>query len=442
MAGNGAKLKVAIVGGGIAGLSAAYYLGKAGVAVDLFEAEKETGGLAGSFDFEGRQVERYYHFICLPDQHLIDLAEELGIKDKLNWRRTRTTFFYEGKLYQFTSPIDLLNFSPIPFRSRLNLGLDTLKWKNLKDWERLDDISAKEWMLKSLGEQAYDVIWSPLLSMKFGEYQDQVSAAWLWHRVHRVANSRKSPFHPQVMGHFTGGTETLLKSLREAIKKQGGRTFCSAPVEAVIKKSDQVAGILVSGQMRGYDSVIVTVPLPQAAALMPEELAEFRAKLRQVSFIGVVCLVIWIDRTISGAFWCNINDKRVPFNGIIETSQLNPDTARGGALIYVPHYLPVSAPRFSFSDEQLLDEFLKALPMLKPGMSKESIKGFRVFRSKFAQPICSKGFRHLVPQHTTPLKGLFLIDCTQLYPEDRTISGTIGVSKTASSLVLEHLKKS
>jgi protoporphyrinogen oxidase len=441
MAPSGDKPRVAIVGGGIAGLSTAYFLGRAGVAVDLFEAEKETGGLAGSFNFDGQQVERYYHFICLPDSHLIDLAQELGVKDKINWRRTRTTFFYEGKLYQFTSPFDLLNFSPIPLRSRLNLGLETLKWKNLKDWERLDDISAKEWMLKSLGSQAYEVIWSPLLSMKFGEFQDQVSAAWLWHRVHRVANSRKSPFHPQVMGHFAGGTETLLKGLRGKISEQGGRIFCSAPVEAVVKKSDRVAGVMVSGQMRGYDSVVVTNPLPQAAALMPGELAEFSAGLRQVSFIGVVCLVLWIDRTISGAFWCNIHDKRVPFNGIIETSQLNLETARGGALIYVPHYLPVSAPRFSFPDEQLLDEFLKALPILKPGMSRESVKGFRVFRSKFAQPICPKGFRHLVPKHTTPLKGLFLIDCTQLYPEDRTISGTIGVSKNATALVLEHLKK-
>jgi len=439
MAASGNRKRAAIVGGGIAGLTSAYLLGKAGVSVDLFEAEDEIGGLARSFDFDGLKVERYYHFICLPDLHLVSLASELGLAQALKWTRTKTTFFYEGKLYPFTTPWDLLKFYPLPFSSRLKTGLETVRWRSLQNWEHLDDISAKEFLVSTLGRKAYDVMWSPLLSMKFGEFEDSVSAAWLWHRIHRVANSRRSVIHPQVMGHFEGGTESLLKRLRERIAEQGSEIFCRTPVQAVMVHSGRVSGIRVAGTTREYDSVILTAPLPESAALLPDDLAKDRARLREIPFIGVVCLTLWLDQTISGSFWCNIHDHRIPMNGIIDTSKLNPATGRGGALVYVPHYLPTNSARFAFSDQELIDEFCRALPLLKPAMSKNSIRAFRIFRSNYAQAICSIGFLKKKPAHALGLKGLYLIDSTQMYPEDRTISGTIGLAKTVSALVLKAL---
>jgi len=74
MAKSSNKKRAAIVGGGVAGLTCAYLLGRAGVSVDLFEAENELGGLARSFDLDGLKLERYHHFICLPDRHLVNLA--------------------------------------------------------------------------------------------------------------------------------------------------------------------------------------------------------------------------------------------------------------------------------------------------------------------------------------------------------------------------------
>ena len=65
MAGNGAKRRAAVIGGGVSGLATAYYLGQAGVKVDVFEAEAQTGGLAAGFDLDGLNVEKYYHFITL-----------------------------------------------------------------------------------------------------------------------------------------------------------------------------------------------------------------------------------------------------------------------------------------------------------------------------------------------------------------------------------------
>jgi protoporphyrinogen oxidase len=275
--------------------------------------------------------------------------------------------------------------------------------------------------------------------MKFGDYFDKVSAAWVWHRVHRVSRSRKGLLGAQVMGHFRVGTETLLKPLREAIAKQGGKIFCNSPVQAVKAFSGRVKSVVVSGTERDYESVVLSAPLPISAQMLPAELADYRAGLERVSFIGVACIAAWLDQPVTDAFWCNINDSRIPFNGIIEMSRLNLETGRGGALVYVPHYVRTNSPRFSLPDDKLIEEFAQALALLKPGMGRKSIKSFRVFRSRFAQPIFSVGFRKIQPRHETPLKGMFLIDATQLYPVDRTISGTITVAQETSRLVLKDL---
>jgi len=72
------KPTVGIVGGGILGMTAAYRLAQAGVAVSLYERAPDLGGLVGSFDFDGRQVDRFYHVILPDDHRVVGLAEELG----------------------------------------------------------------------------------------------------------------------------------------------------------------------------------------------------------------------------------------------------------------------------------------------------------------------------------------------------------------------------
>jgi protoporphyrinogen oxidase len=435
MADNGASRRVGVIGGGVAGLAAAYFLGRAGFRAEVFEADDELGGLARSFDLDGLAVEQYYHFVCLPDHDLIDLAAELGLSSRLHFRPTRTSSYYQGRLYPFTSGLDLLRFAPIPPWSRINLGWKTLQWNRISDWRELDEISAKRWLIEALGEKTYEVIWAPLLTMKFGDYHDQVSAAWLWHRIHRVFKSRRTPLSPQVMGHFEGGTHTLLERLRAEIERQGGAVHCRAAVEAVLAAAGRARGVRAGGREHEFDAVVMAAPLPRAAGLLPAEQDEYRRRLEAVKYIGVVCAVLWLTRGLTDSFWCNIHDDRVPFNGMIEMSRLNPEAGRGGALLYVPYYLRTDAERFGWSDERIFAEVMAALPLIAPEVNAAAVRAHRIFRSPFAQAITPVGFLRNLPGHQTPLPGLYLIDSTQLYPEDRTVSGTIGLARKVSELI-------
>ncbi len=433
-------MKVAVVGGGIAGLSTAYYLARNGVHVELFEASSELGGLARTFEYEGQRNDLYYHFFCLNDHEILALGEQLGFAHAFRWRPAKTTFYYEGRLYPFTSGPDLLSFDAIPLASRINMGLRALAWTRADDWMKLDEVPAHIWLKQQLGQRAYDVIWSPLLTLKFGKYRDQVSAAWIWHRIHRVAASRQGPTRRQVMGFIDGGMQTILDPLERAILDHGGRIHLNAPVTQVLARDGGgFRGLRVGKRTRLFDAAVMAVPLPQLAPVLPESLGEYRARISRIPFVGVACLAVHLRESITDSFWCNVNDSRIPYSGLIETTALNPDAGSGDNLVYVPHYLAVDHPRFSYSDATFRTEFERVLGMIRPGLGADAVRAFRVFRSPYAQAVCPPGFGHEVPGTETPMRGLYLIDSTQLYPSDRTLSGTVGLSQKVAGQVERHL---
>ena len=419
--------KIAVLGGGISGLSAAYFALRKGYPVEIFEATNELGGLAASFEINGLRLEKYYHFICGGDRKLVELAKRLGISSRLKFRETKTSFYYDGRLFPFSSATDLLKFTPIDFISRVRFGLNVINSRFRRDWEKMDEISAKEWLIQKIGEKAYDIIWHPLLKVKFGNYYDQVSAAWVWHRIHRVASSRQGLFSKEKMGYFTGGTETLIDALEKNIERAGGVIHFNSKIVTLKKEGKKLSLIGDLGLFGNFDRVILAVPLPRAANLIQGLDARFSAELSSVDFIGVVCGVFRIKEAATDAFWLNINDSRIAANGFIEYTNLN---SLGGftsdKILYIPFYVPVTDKWFTMDEESLKVEFIKMIKIVNPQIKQETIVGFEAFRSPYAQAVCPVGFKGRKPPLKTPIENIFLLDATQLYPSDRVLSALIG----------------
>ena len=78
-------MKIAVIGAGIGGLSAAWDLVGAGQEVTVYESSERPGGLAGGFRPEGWDwsVEKYYHHWFQSDSELLKIAEEIGVRDKV-----------------------------------------------------------------------------------------------------------------------------------------------------------------------------------------------------------------------------------------------------------------------------------------------------------------------------------------------------------------------
>ena len=148
-----AASNIAVVGGGIGGLVAAYWLAKAGARVTVYEASDQLGGLGTFFQYRNVSLERFYHCMLPSDRHLLGVLRELDLEDHIYWKETSFGFMRDGRLYGLNTPLELLRFSPLSFVDRIRVGL-TGVWGSICSSDGLDNVTCVEWLSRLSGRRA------------------------------------------------------------------------------------------------------------------------------------------------------------------------------------------------------------------------------------------------------------------------------------------------
>ncbi len=414
--------KLLVLGAGPMGLAAAYAAVKRGYEVDVLEAGDRPGGMAAHFDFDGLSIERFYHFCALSDTHTVALLQELGMPDAMKWVATKMGFYFDGRLYPWGDPISLLTFSKLGPIGKLRYGLQAFMSTKKKDWRELDKINAEQWYVAWLGQRTYERLWKPLMHFKFYELAKHVSAAWVWQRIKRIGNSRKSLFEER-LGYIEGGSETLMNALAQAIIARGGRIHYKTSAEKIEVKDGAVAAVRTAGGLRiEAEKVISTIPTPYVPGILPDEYGELKERYARIRNVAVVCLIWKLKRQVSKNFWVNISDARFQIPGIIEISNLRPmkDT-----IVYVPYYMPQTHPKFGAPDDLFIEESWACLKAINPELNEDDRLCVKVSRLRHAQPVYEPEFMKILPPVQTPIAGLQIADTAFYYPEDRGVSESI-----------------
>ncbi|MDG3086937.1 NAD(P)/FAD-dependent oxidoreductase [Vibrio hannami] len=410
--------KVAVLGAGPMGLSVAYQLVKNGHDVTVFEADDRVGGMTASFDFGGLNIERYYHFICANDQPHFDMISEMGLDDKLKWTKTKMGYYYQGELFSWGNPIALLKFPKLSLVSKFRYGLHAFLSTKRSDWSKLDKQEASSWIKRWIGNSAYDVMWKSLFDLKFYNFSNNLSAAWIWTRIKRIGNSRFNLMEEK-LGYLDGGSEVLLVAMKEKIEQLGGKIELSSPVRKVEIEDGKIVGLNVNDEFHEFENVISTVPAPYIPQIIPQlpekELQQFKA----LSNIAVVCVIAKLKKAVTENFWLNINDSRMDIPGIVEYSNLNP---LDDHIVYVPYYMPAEHEKYADSNETFVEKVKKHLKLLNPELDDTDFIDIHVSRYRYAQPICEPGFLDKLPPVDLPVEGLYVADTSYYYPEDRGVS--------------------
>ena len=437
---DGTHRRVAVIGGGVAGLTAAYDLLIGGSDVTLFEREGFLGGLASSFRLDDGSLERYYHFICLNDRPYFRLLDELGLRDRLRWRLTKMGQFYDGRLYSFGDPWDLLFFSPLSWVERLRFGLNimAIKGQPADAWRAIEGQTVEEWMVARFGRRTYEALHKALVDLKFGPYGSQLSAAWMWARIHRLGKSRTRLLQQEKLGYLQGGTQVLVDGLAERIVALGGKIVAGQPVDQITLTEGRIDSVSFDGHVEKFDSVLSTIPTPYLTNMVSGPGSEDLAGLEDIDSIGVACLVLRLKRDYSRFFWTNISDDRIVVAGIIEYTNLNAGVCQNGdRIIYIPRYLPSNSLGYQEADDRIFEEYLGYLHLMQPEFDLSWIRDWWVFRDQYAQPICTTGFSRQIAGIESPVAGLYITDSHQLYPDDRTVSNSIELGRRAAGLMLD-----
>jgi protoporphyrinogen oxidase len=423
--------KTVVIGGGPMGLTAAYELLKKGHEVEVFEKDNVLGGMSAHFDFGGIDIEMYYHFVCGPDDYTFNLMKELGVFEKLKWTDTKMGLYYNGNLYKWGGPFELLAFPKANLMEKARYGLHIFLASKFKNWHKLDGTTALDWIKNWEGEKGYTKFWDSLFNLKFYELKEKVAAPWLWSRLVRVAKSRKNIFQER-MGYISGGSRVIIDALEREIIERGGVIHTSAPVEQVIFDGDNVTGVTANGELKAFDNVISTIPIQylNGMANLP---SDDRDKLAKLDNVGVVCLIMKLSQKLTDNFWLNITDPRMDAPGMIELSNLNTELPQ--PILYIPFYLHKNNPKYSEPDENFTNKAKQYVSWVNP---KAKVLDARVFRYEYAQPLATLHFlNQLPPIKSDKRKGFYFADTAYCYPEDRSIQESVRIAKELVRLVAE-----
>lgn len=424
------KMRIAVLGGGALGLTAAYRLARRGVQVTVIEKEPELGGLAAGFRVgaSGTYLEKFYHHLFRSDKDIQALIDELGLGEKLLWLRTVTATRSGGQNYSLNSPTDVLRFSPLSFPNRLRLAAGLAYLKIEPDYRRLRHSTAQQWIKRWMGSQVYDVVWGPLLESKFGSYAPQVAAPWFWSRIH---------CRSMQLGYMQGGFQQIYDRLGAEIRQAGGEIRLGV---AVTKVAPQAAGTLrvdTAATSEVYDKVVATLPTRLFTRLVEGLPSDYRQQYDWGSALGAHCAILALDRPLMPPiYWLNLNDPGYPFLAAVEHTNMMPVADYGGQhLLYLGNYLPMDHRYFTQPDAATVAEFLPHLKKFNPAFDPSWITEQWVFKAPYAQPVVTRDYAKHIPPLVTPIPNLYLGNMFQVYPEDRGQNYSVRLANKLAGLI-------
>jgi protoporphyrinogen oxidase len=433
-------MKVAIVGGGVAGLTAAYRLVEAGHQVALFEAGPELGGLVRTFEAGGEPLESFYHHIFTTDTTIIRLIEELGYGDRLVWKDSKVGFYRDGQIWPFVTPTDLLRFKPLPLIDRVRLGLAGVYLRRQDNWAGYEEITAWEWLRRYVGPKGLEVVWGPLLRGKFADQAEEVAMAWLWSKIHLRFSSRGSgPAQKEKLGYLMGSFRVYIGELERRIRDGGAHVEVGQPIQKISVKDGRANGlVLADGRTWEADAVIACVPSERFMPIAPDLGAEYERRVTAARWQWALCYVLALKEPLSPIYWLNISDPGTPFIAVVEHTNFIEKERYGGLnLVYLSNYLTPNHPWFSLSNEELDDLYLPHLTKFNPRFNRDWVVDRWVFKGPNAQPVIRRHYRNDLPDHRTPVPGLYLANMQQIYPEDRGQNYSIRMGEQVANMAVE-----
>ena len=436
-------MRVGIVGAGAAGLAAAYELGLNGHSAAVYESAPFLGGQASTFDVGGARLEKGYHHWFTSDTDIVELTQEIGLGHQIRWADSKVGTLWDGKVYDFVTPMDLLKFTPLSFADRVRLGLTTLYLQRQGDFRKYEGVTADEWLRRYTSQRCYEVFWGPMLRGKFGdEHYRDVGMAWMWGKIHTRVKSRGKNMVKEKLGYPIGSFGELFDVLADKVREQGGEVSLSARVERVDVSEGQARGLRVSldgaaARQEEFDAVIATTPsylFPRLVDGLPDD---YLARLTGVNYMAAALLVLVLDRPLSHVYWMNVADRSIPFVGVIEhTNLIGAEHYGGKHIVYLSNYLSADSPLYKMDRDELLAEYLPHLRKINPEFQASWIQESYHYRVGAAQPIIGVNYSERIPSHRTPIKGLYLANTTQVYPEDRGTNYSVRMGRQVARMAM------
>lgn len=419
---NDSPRSVTILGGGLAGLSAAQRFVEQGWAVTVIEREDHVGGLASSFKQEGFTYDHGPH-------RLYSSLEELNDHFKFvldgNWDyRERLSRIYMRKRF-FDYPLKAGNVvRSLPPWLLAKSFFDYLAVRLRNMVRPIPDDNFENWVIKRFGRTLYDLFFGTYTRKAWGIPCTQISADWASQRISLLSlwdTVKKTLFKPRnvprtYVSRFlypkTGGIGELARGYRRLIVQAGGQVVTDAEVVGLRSEGSRVTSVVYRQGGREHevasDLFVSTIPLTMLVPMLGERVpANVREAVAGLKHKGIVFVYLKLDRPqLTPDHWIYIPEQHIAVHRISEFTNFSRDTAPDGRTLVCAEITSTNGDKhWTMKDEDLIRLAADNLTTLGLLHKDEVLPGGWVRRVDYAYPIYDLTYRGYVNTLMTWLKG-------------------------------------
>jgi len=439
-------MKIAVLGGGITGLTAAYGLARKGHAVTIFEKEKFLGGMAAGFKAEGWSwyLEKTYHHLFANDYDFLNFAKEIGF-EKIFFQSPETASLYETSkikcqkskihiknqkfsIYPLDTPLDFLKFPLLSVEHKIRAGLIILFLKLSPFFSFYEKQTSEEFLRKTMGDSVWNVLWQELFWKKFGKYTRNILASFFWARIKKRSKN---------LGYIKGGFQTFIDFLEKKNKELGVIVKKDWSVEKIEKRK----GVFQIDSFKSYadkfEVIISTLPTPALMRVVGKNFpSNYLNQLFKIKYLHAVNLILETKKPLlKKTYWLNNAVLGIPIMGFFQhTNFIDRTHYNDNHILYIGWCVDENDKLLRMKKEEVLNFVKPYLKKINPNYQL-LITNYYLFKTPFAQPIFDKEFLINKPAFETPVKNFYIANLDMTYPYDRGSNYAVRLGKQAASLI-------
>ena len=406
--------KVIIIGSGIGGLGAGYWLSELGYEVEILEKNDRPGGRMKTLEYRGDKVDVGTQFYHSDYKLAFDLIDAAGLTDTKKLVNGKMQYLLEdGSSFLYDHRIPYMKI--LGLRGNLKLYAFVLKYVVLghkfdkywieKDIPEYDNIETMD-LFNGTTEADQNLRDYLITMISMGENMGMPEWMSLYHFIHLF---RLTSFTNWIG--LKGGVASLADELARMLPIQ-----YEAPVRQIVMEKGRAVGVQMEsdGSVKRAGHVIVAADPAAAARLLPDELEEQRSFFDSVIYSPFPTPVFFLDRPLRKDVWVYINDLKLrrPFMMSINQQAKMPEMCPSGkAAFMVAAGHPKTLDLIDLPDDEIIKLAQEDMGLMVPGFS-GMIEEVQVFRHPFGIARYPKGaYRQVLDfrKQAEKLKGVSFV---------------------------------
>ncbi len=426
-------MRVAIAGAGLAGLSCAKYLADQGHTPILFEARDVLGGKVAAWkDEDGDWYETGLHIFFGAYPNMLQLFEELGIQDRLQWKSHSMIFnrpeepgtYSRFDFPDLPAPINgvaaiLRNNDMLTVAEKIafGIGLIPAMLRGQEYVEECDSLSWSEWLrTHNIPERVNEEVFIAMSKALNFINPDEISATILLTALNRFLQEKNG----SKMAFLDGAPpERLCQPIVDHIESLGGKVYLNSPLKKIhLNQDNSIKSFEIRKTTEGEtqdivaDAYVSALPVDLFKLLVPKEWQEIDLfkKLKGLKGVPVINIHLWFDRKLTDID--HLLFSRSPLLSVYadmsNTCKEYEDPKRSMLeLVFAP-----AKDWINKSDQEIIEATMNELKKLFPddflGDNKATLRKYKVVKTPLSVYKSVPGCQKIRPTQETPIRNFFL----------------------------------